>query len=730
MKKDISIGPTTTSTLLALPLVAGISTVAKLPALLVLPALTLAVSIWFLLFGVLGLGFLFDLIPVFFCIALVTAFAIIALSLQIPLLLGLLTVPPSFMAIIPGTIASISHVSGRTVAVSVSALVFLGVVRALARKWGPEPSVRGRLAQYGVALGGLVVIFVFTGVSSALLSPLPLQQQLAPVIPSMAAAAGVATSQAALGNTSTTTAQMALGSSLNATKLARNNNNNNNMALVDPMLRRAQLVETRAAAAASLEGPIPTLPFWPVFPPFNTTTIPPASGPPLPLVQALFLPSFVLFLAINIEHLVVARFFAHEQTYTISKSQEMFALGVINLVNALFGGVPVGGGDMTRSSVLGFAGAQSPLNQLVAGATVLVTVQAPALSNALRFLPQAALAALTFLAIFDQMPPQALMNVYFKLSFADFVAFFIVMNVGIAGPAGMNGLVAIGLGVLYMVLYTLLRGMFAGPKFLTSHHVDDLEARRDEPWVQYAFIEKEAIPASALVVTSDVDLVWTNAERMYRHILDAAFLYHSGTTTTTTTYTMGVSASRPEPAWNMQVHRRIRSLRRQHERAREQHRHQTSSSTTSSSSPPPPAIAFRPRLRMVILDFTKVAFVDTSALLNLELVKKQLRCWAGDEVEFRFVGLNKHLRRRFQRAKWPLVDPFQPAEEEEEGGGGVVMMVGEEKEDKKEKKSDNKEEGIKDLVFANLSKALRYRSEDAGLDSTYEQIIMDIGKGF
>lgn len=683
---------------------ASISAVAKIPPSVVLPALTLAVSLWFLLFGILGLGFIFDLIPVFFCIALVTAFSIIILTLQIPIFLGLLAVPPNFMAIIPATISNISNISGRTVAISVSALFVLGVLRALYRKWGTAATPRGKFSQFGVALAGLLVVIIFTGASSVFLSSLPLQQQLAPFIPPFAM-----TSEAPAVGAGGVPPQTGLGASTPQASLANSTGSLGNsttgltssLALVDPMLRRNNAMarrqlpsssgvatgNTTAASTASTEmtpGPAPKLPFWAVFPEFSTT-IPNAYLPSLELAKGLFLPSLSLFLAINIEHLAVARFFAHEQGYTISKSQEMFSLGVINLVNAIFGGVPVGGGDMTRSSVLGFAGARSPLNQLFASSTVLIAM-VPA-SSVLRFLPQAALASITFIAIFDQMPPQALMNLYFKLSFADFLAFFLVMNIGIAAPSGVNGLVAIGVGVVYMILYTIFRGMFAGPKIIKP---TDLELSYQDPQEKYLdLVQEKAIPVSTLVIKSDVDLIWTNAERMHRHIMNAAFLYNSGIATE--------QLGKPEPAWNMQIHKHIRSIRKRHEKRT-----------------PGTAIAFRPRLRMVILDFSAVAFVDTSALMNLDLAKKQLRYWAGDEVEFRFVGLNKHLMRRFQRAKWPIVDPFSTED------------VGEDV-----KAADDG--ALKDLVFVSFSQALRYKSQDVRMDTAYEQIIEDgvhISKAF
>lgn len=706
---DISVGPTSTSTLLTLPVVASISFVAKIPPQVVLPALTLAVGLWFLLFGVLGLGFLLDLIPVFFCIALVTAFAIVTLTLQVPLLLGLLDVPPNFTTLIPDMLKNLGNLSGRTVAVSVSALVFLAALRAVYRRWGTESTLRGKASQLGVAAGGLLVIIIYTGVSSAFLGSLPLQDQLAPFIPPVSmdpgapfAAGGGFPPQAGLGGGIPTQAtlggiptQAAVGS--NSTTLQagtsfqppRSNSTTTGspLALVDPMLRRAVTITARQSSpppaignfstmSASTDGPpvVPKLPFWSAFPPFATTIPSTRPAPNAPLVQALFLPSLTVFLAINVEHMVVARFFAHEQGYTIAKSQEMFSLGLVNVATAFLGGVPVGGGDMTRASVLGFAGARSPLNQLFASGTVLLAML-PA-SGALRFLPQAALASLTFLAIFDQMPPQALMNVYFQMSFADFLAFFLVLNGAIAAPPGIGGLAAVAVGVLYMILYTIFRGMFAGPKVV---RLSDLEAAKKEPWVQYVVVDKDAIPGSTLVVTSDVDLVWTNAERMHRHIMDAAFLYHSGTATE--------PLGKPEPAWSMRTQKHMRAVRARH-------MHEKNKTAV---------VLFRPRLRMVILDFSKVAFVDTSGLMNLELVKKQLRYWAGDDVEFRFVGLNKHLVRRFRRAKWPIMNPFDKEEEDYEDDMSVM----------------------KDLVFSTLSQALRHKSQDVGMDSTFEQIIED-----
>ena len=59
-----------------------------------------------------------------------------------------------------------------------------------------------------------------------------------------------------------------------------------------------------------------------------------------------------------------------------------------------------------------------------------------------------------------------------------------------------------------------------------------------------------------------------------------------------------------------------------------------------------------------IIDFTKVSHFDATASLKLREFMSEIRKYAGDRVEVRFVGLAKHVRERFERARpgWHLVD--------------------------------------------------------------------------
>lgn len=681
---DISVGPTSASLLFSLQLVGGISAAARIPPQVVLPALTLAVSGWFLIFGLLGLGFIFDLIPVFFCIALVTALSIIVTTLQFPTILGILGVPNVFTDVLPGVLTNLRNVNGRAIGISIAAIVFLGLLSFLRGKWGKEKTTRGKLARMGTATGSLIVIVVFAGVSSVFLQNVPIQQQVAPFVPpfsstgSGAASAAAIAPQAALANT---TGVSMINPMLQGAPARRARRQAAGADAVTAAASSAQSMSpptgvgagnlTAAAVPAILAVPPPKLPFWAAFPDFNTP-IPQVGTPVLQLAKSLFLPSFILFMSLNIEHIVVARFFAHEHGYTISKSQEMFSLGLINLVNSFFGGVPVGGGDMARSSILAFAGAKSPLNQLFTSVTVLIAML-PA-SQALRFLPQAALSAIILVTVFDQMPPQKLLNTYFKLSFADFLAFFFVMNIAIPIPSPINSIAAIGMGLVFMILYTMFRVMFKRPHVIETVDLELLY----QPGAEEKMVDGEVIAPSTLVVKIDGDLIFVNAERMRRYIVDAAYLNNSGRAVS--------SSEEPERAWNLSIDRYVNSVRRR-----------------KGGSDPDSVVVFRPRLRMVILDFSSTSFVDTSALMSLELMKKQLRDWAGETTEFRFVGLNKHIKRRFERAKWQIVDPFGPRVEVKGGD----------------------ENDVRDFAFESIPQALRYVSQDLAMNGTFSQIISE-----
>lgn len=650
---------------------------------------------WFLLFGVLGLGFLFDLIPISISLAVVTTIALNLIIVQVPTLLGLNGIPPIVPAIPPAVIQNFTSISLRTLAISISAIAFLAALQFVSQKFGKNKTVAGRAARTGFKIGGLLVVLIFTIVSFLFLQNLPIAQQVAPSVPPTMGGAGAASApgpaaaslpQTSVNTTGTGAAQIIIPAKREEPRFSPgadfpSGNIGSGVQRRSELLPSGQpsnvsVAAASTAAAAGAPPPLPKLPFWAVFPKFTASIVSPL--PPIgDLIKALLLPSLLVFIVLNIEHLVIAKTFGHYHTYTVSQNSEMFAAGLSNVAGAFFGGVPVGGGDMARSSLLAVTGAKSPLNQIFTSATALVVMMP--LSGALRFFPQAALSAVIVVAVIDQQPPQKLLGDYFRLSFADFLAFFMAFNIAIVVPAvGVAIGTAVGVGIL--VLYTLFRGMFSRPKTVSALDLESMFKERDfRPWRQ-----GDPISPGTQVLKLETDMVWTNADRIRRHVVDTCMVHSSGLAVD--------SPDKPERPWNFRIHEHVAALRR---------KHKVMAGGDDSES----LIQRRPRLRVVVLDMTSTSFIDSSAILNLEMMKRQLREWAGESVEFRFVGLNTHVLKRFERAKWQIVDPCGPR----------VVEEGEELR-------------TRDLRFDHLPLAVHFMNPEVTLDGMWEEVAVVMGE--
>lgn len=102
------------------------------------------------------------------------------------------------------------------------------------------------------------------------------------------------------------------------------------------------------------------------------------------------------FLLASVETMAVSRTFARKHGYRVNVDQDFLAIGAANLAVSFAQGYPVSGG-MSQSAVNEKAGARTPLALIVASLIVaLVTIF---LSNTLRNLPDAILAAVVVMAV-------------------------------------------------------------------------------------------------------------------------------------------------------------------------------------------------------------------------------------------------------------------------------------------------------------------------------------------
>ncbi|KAF7868616.1 hypothetical protein EAF04_005147 [Stromatinia cepivora] len=339
--------------------------------------------------------------------------------------------------------------------------------------------------------------------------------------------------------------------------------------------------------------------------------------PPTKIVLLVATKSFPVFIAAVAEHLIFAKSFACQHNYEIDESQELVFLGTTNIVNGFFGGMPVSG-SLSLSAINSATGVRSPLSGLFSAGIVFLAINQ--LMEAFKWIPTAATSAVILVSVFEILPPNSILLKYWKISFADFVGFFVVMNVAI-----LTGLeVALGLGVVYMIAYTLLRTLFSSITPLTSMDIENRYSFNDVERMRLPLPGGLVIPQGTQLITLETPLIYLNAERIKKDILEAIW----------TNYEPTPDGPTDRKGWSDFRVRRTAALRRR-----------------SNINTP---TRFLPKLEVLVFNFTRVTFIDTTGLIYLQDLKDEIVTYSGDAVELRFVGMNAAVQKKFKRAGWPL----------------------------------------------------------------------------
>ncbi|KAI5921043.1 sulfate transporter family-domain-containing protein [Camillea tinctor] len=350
------------------------------------------------------------------------------------------------------------------------------------------------------------------------------------------------------------------------------------------------------------------------------TEISSAQLPDAGLLRALFLPSFTLWAAIATEHAVMAKAMGRINGYVTDPSQEWVFLGVTNIANTFMGGMPVGGGDMSRAAVNVTSGSKSPFGGIFTA--IIISVGMYPASSLIEWLPLSAAAAVIIVAVINAMPPIADMGKYWKVSFSDWAIFLITFN----GTLITTPETGISLGGAVIVGYTLLRWIFSRPKTISR---TDLENQYITIDLGYWNKRKE-LPQNVLVVSCETDLIFANAEWTKRSVVDTALTNFSGARHTYDT---------KERVWSDLRDQKAQYLRRK--------------------AHVNPSVSLLPSLQVLIFDLSSMAFIDSSGMHALEDIKTELRDYAGSSLDIRFVGLNDKVKARFKRWGWKLASPYE-----------------------------------------------------------------------
>lgn len=330
-------------------------------------------------------------------------------------------------------------------------------------------------------------------------------------------------------------------------------------------------------------------------------------------------------IAAAVEHLGVGKAFGLRNNYQIDKSQELFFLGVENIINSLFGAMATGGA-MSRTAVNSECNVRSPLNFLFTAGFIILTIYE--LAPALYWIPKATLSAIIIMAVVHLISPPRLFYRYWRMSFIDFVAAMLGFWVTLFTTTEIG----LGVSVGFSIVYTLLRLAF--PRLNRVSSADTETNHWSLPTTRPVKGQIDVPPEAFLVQYTD-DLLFPNAERIKSSVVDSVKLHFEPSNT------LAVDRKSVDRMWNQSGQKHILRTRKR-------------KGITPITTP----------LQYVVLDFGMVSFIDVTGVLSLIELKMELRRYVGKELQFRFVNMIEPVRERFDRSEWVFAHEGEQRTEE------------------------------------------------------------------
>ena len=362
------------------------------------------------------------------------------------------------------------------------------------------------------------------------------------------------------------------------------------------------------------------------------------------------LPASVIVLWI--EHIAIAKAFGRVNHYTIDNSQEMVAIGLTNVLGPFLGAYPTTG-SFSRTAINSKAGVCSPAGGLFSAVLVLLGIYA--LPAVFYYIPQASLAAVIIHAVCDLITSPDTLYQFWKVSPFEVVIFFagVLVTVFSTIEIGVYTTICISLAQLlfrfakaqgallgkvkvHAVLGNRLlpeHGEIGTPTKFADTANPDLTARNvflpiDHEDGSNADIQVEAPYPGIFIYRFSDGFNYPNANRYLEHLLKIVY-----------------KSSRPG---------KLSSLANDKDRTWSdfQLSRPISSSTQQSL----------PQLEAIILDFSAVSFIDSTAIQSLIDTRNALGRWAAPETpEWHIASINnKWTRRALVHAGFGYPTPDSP----------------------------------------------------------------------
>lgn len=330
--------------------------------------------------------------------------------------------------------------------------------------------------------------------------------------------------------------------------------------------------------------------------------------------------SIAIFVGAAIEHTGIARAFGVRNNYVTDQSQELVYFGVTNFFNSFFHSMGIGGA-MSRTAVNSACNVKSPLSGFITMAVVLISIYE--LVGTLYWIPKATLAAIIITAVWPLISSPKMFYAFWKTSFADFTSAMLALWVSLFVSDQIGLAVAVG----FNIVYCMMRQTFARASTVSTERHPELEKLIDDSRGVPA-----NIPSDVRIFRFNDSFFFPNSYAIKTVILDTTRTFHAPE------YNI-LNGAEAERNWSVVGEKRLVRLRKKAHIG---------------------DVTSLPAVRIIVLDFVKVNHFDYTALQHLRDLTKELKQYAGVNVELRFVGLTIYVRERFQRAGFKVVDPGSP----------------------------------------------------------------------
>ncbi|KIM60618.1 hypothetical protein SCLCIDRAFT_1216672 [Scleroderma citrinum Foug A] len=336
-------------------------------------------------------------------------------------------------------------------------------------------------------------------------------------------------------------------------------------------------------------------------------------GPPIidsQLVKALAPQLPVATIILLLEHIAISKSFGRLNGYKINPNQELIAIGVTNTIGTVFHAYPATG-SFSRSALKSKSGVRTPAAGIVTAIVVIVALYG--LTSAFYWIPTAGLSAVIIHAVADLVASPSQVYSFWRVSPLEFIIWWAAVLVTVFSTIE-NGIYTSICSSLALLLVRIAhpRGYFLGKVTLSDPQNAD---RRREVFIPLrpdgvtnSDVKVEPPPPGVVVYRLEESYLYPNCSIVNNVIVDHV----------KKNMRRGIDVSKIKPSdrpWN------------------------DPGPSDNDAIAAQAANDAKPELHAIVLDFSAISQIDTTAVQTLIDTRNEVQRWADHPVEFHFAPI-------------------------------------------------------------------------------------------